>query len=96
MCEIISTPSYIRTQHRHDLAGSKWECVLDWYDSTWYSTDGNSCKHCSNLDGDIYRVAQGGCWGNGDGDVNSYLRATYRIRASLTSCLGFRCAKDLL
>ena len=77
---------------QHDLAGSMWEWVLDWYDSAWYSGAGNIRNNCANLNSASNRVGSGGRWSLSA----NYLRAAYRYNNTPTVHdigIGFRCAR---
>jgi formylglycine-generating enzyme required for sulfatase activity len=79
-----------------DMAGGMAEWVLDWYDSNWYSTGGQCCHDCANLDstacGSCARVARGGNW-----ESLAYLiRAAFRKAGTpngISNGAGFRCAR---
>jgi formylglycine-generating enzyme len=63
-----------------NLAGSMLEWTLDWYDSTWYTGQGNVCNNCYNSTSAIARAARGGVF-------ESYaesLRAVFRGENSPT------------
>jgi formylglycine-generating enzyme required for sulfatase activity len=90
--DVGSYPDGAGRYGQHDLAGSTWEWVLDWYEGEWYSGDGNTCNNCSNLNNPFYRVARGGSFGNNA----LYLRSAYRFYDSPSNragSIGFRCAR---
>lgn len=48
---------------QRDLAGGMSEWVLDLNNSTWYSSGGDVCDDCANLNAGEARVVRGGSWG---------------------------------
>ncbi|MBI4699893.1 MAG: formylglycine-generating enzyme family protein [Deltaproteobacteria bacterium] len=78
---------------QHDLGGSIWEWVLDWYESDWYAGGGNGCDDCANLAPGSRRVVRGGCWLN----VAWALRAANRYSGNprdRNRYVGARCARS--
>lgn len=78
---------------QHDLAGSMYEWVLDWFDDSWYSGGGNTCNNCANIISGSDRVCRGGRWGQ----IATVMRSAYRNSPSPThrgTNLGFRCGRN--
>jgi formylglycine-generating enzyme required for sulfatase activity len=90
-------PGMSRWGH-YEMGGSMWEWVFDWYNSSWYSGEGDPCDNCANVASPSgvasYRVFRGGGYSN----AASNMRAAYRWFGSPTrhfETLGFRCARNL-
>jgi formylglycine-generating enzyme required for sulfatase activity len=77
----------------HDMAGNVWECVNDWYGSTYYSVS-PSTNPLGPVSG-TYRVTRGGSWGSSVG--TSTLRSSFRSGVTpgdAGSKIGFRVARN--
>jgi formylglycine-generating enzyme required for sulfatase activity len=78
---------------QHDLGGSLWEWVFDYYDATYYQAIG-TCSNCANLSGLTPRVIRGGNFTS----LALSLRATGRASKppnAVDPYAGFRCAHSL-
>ncbi len=107
--EVGSYPDGAGRYGQHDLAGSMWEWVHDWYDDGWYSGDGNTCNSCANLANPPpswippSRVVRGESWYNPPTyhsgpwiTADKLLRAAFRSFNAPTDRvddLGLRCAR---
>lgn len=96
--DVGSYPAGVGRFGQHDLAGSMYEWVLDWYDDHWYSGDGNTCRNCSNLNTASNRVKRGGSWYSGVYDLRaarrSYDSPSYDSPVYRERYHGVRCARN--
>jgi formylglycine-generating enzyme required for sulfatase activity len=78
---------------QHDLSGSVWEWLLDWYESDWYSGAGNTCSNCADLASTSNRLLRGGSSNNSVPNLRTANRDSWSPTGRF-NVFGFRCARN--